>query len=101
MFNSNRLILARKRRKLSAKVLADRANLTTVTVSRLEQAKNSPDPETVDSLAKALNFPKEFFFGDDIDELNKTEVSFRSLAAMTAKEREAARGLQRLPRALQ
>lgn len=90
MFNPNRLKLARKRRRLSGKDLAERVGLSYVTISRLETANNEPDPETVDALVKALNFPREFFFGKDLDELNKDFASFRSLASMTAKERESA-----------
>jgi len=90
MFNPNRLILARKRRRLTAKALAERVGLSPITITRLEKAKNPPDAETVDLLSKELNFPQEFFFGDDTDEPAKEAVSFRSLTSMTAKERDAA-----------
>ena len=75
---------------MSSKELAQRTGLTAVTITRLEKFRNEPEPGTVDALAKALDFPKEFFFGPDIDELNKDAASFRSLTSMTAKEREAA-----------
>ena len=75
---------------MSSKELAQRTGLTAVTISRLEKFRNEPEPETVAALVKALEFPKEFFFGPDIDELNKDAASFRSLTSMTAKERDAA-----------
>ena len=75
---------------MSSKELAQRTGLTAVTITRLEKFRNEPEPETVDALVKALAFPKDFFFGPDIDELNKDAASFRSLTSMTAKEREAA-----------
>jgi Zn-dependent peptidase ImmA (M78 family) len=75
---------------MSSKELAERTGLTAVTITRLEKFRNEPEPDTVDALVKALEFPKEFFFGPDIDELNKEAASFRSLTSMTAKEREAA-----------
>ncbi len=90
MFNPNRLKLARKRRRLSGKELAERVGLSYVTISRLETASNEPDPETVDAFARVLNFPREFFFGRDLDELNREFASFRSLTSMTAKERDSA-----------
>ena len=90
MFNPDRLRIARKRRRMSSKELAERTGLTAVTITRLEKFRNEPEPETVQALVKALDFPREFFFGPDIDELNKDAASFRSLTSMTAKEREAA-----------
>jgi Zn-dependent peptidase ImmA (M78 family) len=64
--------------------------MSPVTVTRLEKANNEPEPETVELIAKKLAFPKEFFFGDDIDDLDKDSASFRSLTSMTARERDAA-----------
>jgi Zn-dependent peptidase ImmA (M78 family) len=64
--------------------------MSPVTVTRLEKANNEPDPETVDAIVKALRFPREFFYEDDIDELAKDAASFRSLTSMTARERDAA-----------
>ncbi len=42
------------------------------------------------SFARALGFPDEFFFEDDVEELPADAASFRSLTAMSAKERDAA-----------
>lgn len=89
-FNPSRLSLAKRRRRLTGKALAELTGLTPVTISRLETAHNEPEPETVDALAKALGFPRAFFFGDDIDGFEPDAASFRSLTAMSAKEREAA-----------
>jgi Zn-dependent peptidase ImmA (M78 family) len=90
MFNSQRLSLARKRRRLTSKGFAELLGMSPVTVTRLEKANNEPDPATVEAIVKVLKFPKEFFYGDDIDELTKDAASFRSLTAMSAREREAA-----------
>jgi Zn-dependent peptidase ImmA (M78 family)/transcriptional regulator with XRE-family HTH domain len=90
MFNPQRLSLARKRRRLTSKGFAELIGMSPVTVTRLEKANNEPEPETVDLIAKKLGFPREFFFGDDIDDLAKDAASFRSLTSMTARERDAA-----------
>jgi Zn-dependent peptidase ImmA (M78 family) len=90
MFNAKRLSLARKRRRLSSKGFAELIGMSPVTVTRLEKANNEPEPETVDLIAKKLGFPREFFFGGDIDDLGKDAASFRSLTSMTARERDAA-----------
>lgn len=90
MFNHKRLSLARKRRGLNGKRLAERAGLSPITVSRVENGEN-PDDETVERLATALDYPKEFFERqDDPDEIDTAAVSFRSLTKMSAKERDAA-----------
>lgn len=91
MFNPNRLSIARKRRQLTKKELASRAGITAVTLTRLEGlGAGEPSIETVRSLAEALNFPFEFFFMNDCDELTTEAVSFRSLSSLTAKQRDAA-----------
>jgi Zn-dependent peptidase ImmA (M78 family)/DNA-binding XRE family transcriptional regulator len=90
MFNPKRLSLARKRRRLSSKAFAELIGMSPVTVTRLEKANNEPESETVDLIAKKLGFPREFFFGGDVDDLGQEAASFRSLTSMTARERDAA-----------
>ena len=90
MFNHRRLVLARKRRKMSARALAEAVRVSPITISRLENGANEPDPATLQDLAGALRYPVGFFSGPDIDELPAEAASFRSLKAMTARERDAA-----------
>ncbi|WP_454619026.1 helix-turn-helix domain-containing protein [Bradyrhizobium cenepequi] len=90
MFNPQRLSLARKRRRLSSKGFAELIGMSPVTVTRLESGNNEPDPTTIDLISKKLKFPKEFFYGGDIDDLERGAASFRSLSSMTARERDAA-----------
>ncbi len=90
MFNPNRLSLARKRRRLTSEGLAKEIGVSPVTISRIENGSNPPSAETISLVAKVLKFPIEFFNGPDIDELSKDAASFRSLTAMTARERDSA-----------
>lgn len=90
MFSPQRLELARKRRRYTATTLAEKAKIAPVTLSRIVNGKQIPDDETVDRLAKALEFPREFFFDAAIDPIDASAASFRSLKAMTARERDAA-----------
>ena len=90
MFNPAKLVLARKRRKLTAKSLAERAGLSAVNLSRIEKGHVEPEPRTVEALGRALAYPTSFFYGGDIEELPSEAASFRSLSAMTARERDAA-----------
>lgn len=90
MFNPRRLSLARKRRRLTAKGLAEKAGLAVDTISRLESGNNAPDDRTVAKIALVLNFPTLFFFDQDPQEIDTGAVSFRSFSKMSAKERDAA-----------
>jgi Zn-dependent peptidase ImmA (M78 family) len=90
MFNVKRLELARKRRRYTAKILAERAGIAPVTLSRVVNNLQAPDDDTVDSLIAALEYPREFFFQDDIDPIDASTASFRSLKAITSRERDAA-----------
>lgn len=91
MFNASRLAVARKRRQLTKKDLAEKAGITALTLTRLESGDTSePVEETVRALARALNFPFEFFYLDDCEELETEAVSFRSLSSLSARQRDAA-----------
>lgn len=90
MFNPKRLSLARKRRRLTAKALAEKSGVAVDTISRLENGQNEPDTATVSKLAVAVNFPASFFYQGDPEEIDSGAVSFRSFSKMSAREREAA-----------
>lgn len=91
MFNPGRLSIARKRRQLTKKVLAERAGISQVTLTRIETGQTQdPEEETVAALARALSYPTDFFYLEDCDELPATAVSFRSLSSLTARQRDAA-----------
>jgi len=90
MFSIARLELARKRRRLTGKSLAEKAGISPVTLSRIIKEKNEPEKETIERLATALEYSADFFFLDEPDELDPAAVSFRSLSSMTARERDAA-----------
>jgi Zn-dependent peptidase ImmA (M78 family)/DNA-binding XRE family transcriptional regulator len=90
MFNPRRLILARKRRRLTGKALAERAGLAVDTISRLENGENQPDDLTIARLAKALNFPIGFFEENDPEEIDTGAVSFRRFSKISMREKDAA-----------
>jgi Zn-dependent peptidase ImmA (M78 family) len=90
MFNIARLELARKRRRFTAKILAERAKIAPVTLSRVVNGLQIADEATVDRIISALEYPRDFFFRDDIDPIDPSTASFRSLKSMTSRERDAA-----------
>lgn len=89
MFDGDRLRIARQRRRLSGKRLAELAGVTPVTVSKIENG-HQPDMSVVDKLANALCYPQDFFFKSPPEIPESDTVSFRSLKKMTAAERDAA-----------
>jgi Zn-dependent peptidase ImmA (M78 family)/DNA-binding XRE family transcriptional regulator len=89
-FNPSRLILARKRRGLSKMALGKILNLSDRMLVKYESGVAEPSEETVNLLASSLQFPVEFFFGGDVDEIASDNVSFRSLKKMTASQRNMA-----------
>lgn len=89
MFEESRLKLARARRGLTAKALAEQAGVSVDTIKRLEKGQNQPEPQTVEKLAETLGYPRAFFYGPKIDMIDPGAVSFRSFSKMTAKERDA------------
>lgn len=90
MLTPGRLSLARKRRGLTKKGFAEELGVAPHTVLRYESGEISPPPETIERIARILDFPESFFCSPDVDEVVADAASFRSLTAMTAKDRDAA-----------
>jgi Zn-dependent peptidase ImmA (M78 family)/transcriptional regulator with XRE-family HTH domain len=91
MFNCSKLALARKRRQLTKKELAEKSGITAVTLTRLETGQTTdPSIETLKALAEVLRYPVDFFFGESYEELTTDAASFRSLSTMSAAQRDAA-----------
>lgn len=89
MFSGIRLSIARQRRKLTGKQLAEISQLTPVTISKAENG-HQIDVSTAEKIAAALNYPLGFFYQDHAEVLDPDAVSFRSLKKMNAAERDAA-----------
>lgn len=90
MFNPSRFRVARKKRRFGKTRLAERVGVSLRTISAYESGEHAPPPETAEHLAGILNFPLDFFFGEDLHEASEEDASFRRLARMTAATREAA-----------
>src|SRR4051794_40594769 len=100
MFTPSRLALARKRRGLTKKALAERVGVTARSITAYEAGEIEPQPETVARLGEALHFPVTFFEGEDLSEIPDTAASFRALSKMSAAQRHAATSAGRLAVAL-
>lgn len=87
-FSPSRLSIARKRMMLNKKGFAEKTGLSQHTIVRTEKGLTDPTDENIDTFVRELGFPREFFYGDDLDE--PENVSFRSHTSMTAPIRDAA-----------
>jgi Zn-dependent peptidase ImmA (M78 family)/DNA-binding XRE family transcriptional regulator len=91
-FNYGRLDVARRRRGLTKTTLAQRAGISTRSLTAYERGEKEPGALTVASLATALSFPVRFFAGDDLDGPPLGASSFRALSTLTARQRDQALG---------
>jgi Zn-dependent peptidase ImmA (M78 family)/DNA-binding XRE family transcriptional regulator len=85
-----RISLARRRRAMSKKGLADAIGVTPNTVLRYEAGEITPPDETVEKIAACLRFPKDFFDGNEVDEPRRDNASFRGMASKSARIMDAA-----------
>jgi len=90
MFNNTRFSLARKRRGLTKRALAKEVGVTDRSITAYESGQTVPESHTIEKIASALNFPVDFFFADDVEELPVEVASFRALTKMTAAQRDVA-----------
>jgi Zn-dependent peptidase ImmA (M78 family)/HJR/Mrr/RecB family endonuclease/DNA-binding XRE family transcriptional regulator len=91
-FNPTRLDLARRRRGFTKTKLAREAGVSTRILTAYESGDREPTDATLQRLATSLDFPSEFFAGDDLEEPLLDGVSFRALSGMTARQRDQATG---------
>src|ERR1700730_10872224 len=92
MFTPSRLSLARKRRGFTMTRLAGFVGVTAKAISDYEKGEYPPSEETLQRISSATRFPTGFFFGSDLHEPTPDTASFRSMARMTAGQRDAALG---------
>jgi len=89
-FNPHRLLIARHKRGLTKLRLADAAKISTRSITAYEKGESIPTEGTIASLAAALNFPSGFFFAHDVSYPQGEGASFRSMASMTAAQKNSA-----------
>ena len=89
MFNMSRFDLARQRRGLTKRELAHRLDVTDRTISNW-YSNQEVDDRILQKAAEILDFPVNFFYGDDFEKVEAQAVSFRALSKMTAKKRDMA-----------
>jgi Zn-dependent peptidase ImmA (M78 family)/transcriptional regulator with XRE-family HTH domain len=91
-FNPSRLTLARKRRGMAKLTLAGLVGVDRKTVHSYEAGITVPEDDVIAQIVRALDFPREFFYGQDIEEPNVLSGSFRAMSKMSAPLRDMALG---------
>jgi Zn-dependent peptidase ImmA (M78 family)/transcriptional regulator with XRE-family HTH domain len=91
-FSPERLSLARRRRGLTKTDLSTEVGLEVRTISGYEAGEYIPSHDALESLSRALRFPKGFFFGDPLQEPRPDTASFRAQSKMSASQRDMALG---------
>jgi Zn-dependent peptidase ImmA (M78 family)/transcriptional regulator with XRE-family HTH domain len=92
MFNPLRFSLARRRRGMTKREVAERMGVSERSVSSYEKGEQEPESSTLLRLAEALNFPEAFFFAPDPEDFSPSIASFRSMSKMSSRQRHAALG---------
>lgn len=70
--------------------LGQAIGMTSKIVSEYENGRQEPPSGTLEKISRALDFPVDFFFGDDLSELRADEVSFRAFSKLSVKQKNAA-----------
>jgi Zn-dependent peptidase ImmA (M78 family) len=90
-YNPARLTLARKRRGLTKKELAELIGVDLRSVVAYE-ANRIPKEEVFQRIQGILKFPAAFFLGSDLEVPSESSVSFRAMTKMRAWQRDMALG---------
>lgn len=86
-FRAERLVEARDSRGLTQVALAELINRTSSSISRWEGGGQSPEPEALETLARALNVPVAFFLRP-LPDHGSAPMFFRSMASTTQSVRK-------------
>jgi Zn-dependent peptidase ImmA (M78 family)/transcriptional regulator with XRE-family HTH domain len=92
--------LARRRRGLTKKQLAERVGVSDRAITAYEAGEMLPQEATLERIAGVLEFPASFFSGPDLEEIPTEAASFRSMARMTASQKHSAQASGTLALAL-
>jgi Zn-dependent peptidase ImmA (M78 family)/DNA-binding XRE family transcriptional regulator len=89
--NPQRLAFARKRRGLTQTRLALECGVAVRNVRRYEDGDIAPSAETLNELARVLQYPIEFLTDPtELQHFDRSQASFRSLSTMTQQQADAA-----------
>tara|TARA_R110000744_G_scaffold266431_1_gene380452 strand:- start:593 stop:1678 length:1086 start_codon:yes stop_codon:yes gene_type:complete len=89
VFTGDRLRVARQRRALTKKSLAEQIGVAPRAITGWEADEYPPEPHNVAKIVSVLGFPVSFFKKDETSQTPSGAISFRSLTTKTAAQRDA------------
>lgn len=90
--NPSQITFARVRRRFSKAQLAKEVGVTSRSIQNYESGTSVPEPETLEKIAKLLDFPQQFFFlEEDMPTIGEDAASFRALSKMTEAMKNCAK----------
>src|SRR5262245_45998516 len=89
-FSTARLALARRRKGLRQRALAETSGIAERTLVAYEHGSRAPSNEALAVLSRVLGFAPAFFSRDEPESIASDQVSFRAMTRMKASQREAA-----------
>lgn len=92
MLNPSRLEFARTRRGWTKARLAKELGVQPRSIQGYESGEYAPETERLELIARLLEFPVQFFFGEDLPVISEHTASFRSMSKMTAALKNSALG---------
>jgi len=90
--NPSRLEFARTRRGWTKARLANELGVQVRSVQGYESGEYAPEPERLSQISSLLQFPENFFVGDDLPLIEEHAASFRSMSKMSATLKRTALG---------
>ncbi len=91
MLMPSRLVLARKRRRMTLATLAKESGISVRSLTAYENDYKAPTRATLTKLAETLDFPIAFFEESEVQEVELNAISFRAMSKITALDRDSAR----------
>ena len=88
--NPDRLDLARRRRGMTKRGLAEAAAISVRSLATDYMDEWAPSDQTVARFSEILDFPETFFYGDTLEEPSLEGASFRALSKVSARLRNQA-----------
>ena len=89
-FSATRLTLARERRGLTRKYLAESIGVSSQIITAYEDGTRHPAEDKIPHIASILEFPTTFFLCEEVELTPASAVSFRSRHALKASQRDKA-----------
>ncbi|MCG8916795.1 XRE family transcriptional regulator [Actinokineospora sp. PR83] len=89
MFTPERLVLARKRRRMTLAALSRASGVSPQSITAFENGRKTPSLDTLNKLSEALNYPISFLGDVAIREMQLEAVSFRAPSKISALERDS------------